>query len=105
MEHTHIPPKYQLCISPPKTQPVWFQATGEMPRKPLQQQIPNDCYRREVASLDNSLLSSQKKPKTLQLQMPLKKNDHFLPNNLSFDELLFCNTVRLVRTNPSWIAL
>lgn len=24
MEHTHIPPKYQLCISPPKTQPVWF---------------------------------------------------------------------------------
>lgn len=57
--HTYTPPKYQLCISPPKTQPVWFQVAGEMPRKALQQ-IPKDWCRREMASLDNSLFSKRK---------------------------------------------
>lgn len=31
------------------------------------------------------------------------KNDRFLPNNLSFDELLLCHQLRLVKANPSWI--
>lgn len=31
------------------------------------------------------------------------ENDPFLPNNLGFDELLFCHQVRLAKTNPSWI--
>lgn len=56
----------------------------------------------ETASLDNSKLSSPNKRYGSRRRF---RNSPFLPNNLSFDELFFCNTVRLVKTNSSWTAL
>lgn len=55
------PQNISLIFQAPKTLSVQSRVSVEMPKKPLKQRIPNDCYGREMASLDNSKLSSPKK--------------------------------------------
>lgn len=82
---------------------VRFRVTVEMPKETTQAAHSEPRLRVGNSKFGQCKAQLSKKT-TLQLRRCFQ-NDPFLPNNLSFDEQLLCNKVRLVATNPSWTVL